>query len=167
MLLIVGYRNKFWSPQSNPFPPRTPPPPPQPPSPYTPLTNCCSSAAPCVVYVISLAPVRPGCHFKTAIFNFVLLIGFFRSSNDNVPRWMPWDVTDDKSTLVQVMAWCRQATSHYLSQCWPRSPSPYDVTRPQWVKSFAHGRSGCNFRSTTLKPNLGVEVKVQFKGPKL
>ena len=33
------------------------------------------------------------------------------------------------------MAWCRQATSHYLSQCWPRSLSPYDVTRPQWVNS--------------------------------
>ena len=27
----------------------------------------------------------------------------------------------------------RQATSHYLNQCWPRSLSPYDVTRPQWV----------------------------------
>ena len=23
-----------------------------------------------------------------------------------------------QSTLVQVMAWCRQATSHYLRQCW-------------------------------------------------
>ena len=38
------------------------------------------------------------------------------------------------STLVQVMAWCRQATSHYPSQCWPRSLSPYGVTRPEWVK---------------------------------
>ena len=47
---------------------------------------------------------------------------------------MPLDLTDDKSTLVQVMAWCRQATSHYLSQCWPRSVSPNGVTRPQWVK---------------------------------
>ena len=37
-------------------------------------------------------------------------------------------------TLVQVMAWCRQATSHYLSQCWPKSLLPYEVTRPQWVK---------------------------------
>ena len=26
-------------------------------------------------------------------------------------RWMPHDLTDDNSTLVQVMAWCRQATS--------------------------------------------------------
>ena len=36
------------------------------------------------------------------------------------------------------MTWCRdcpQATSYNLSQCWPRSMSPYGVTRPQWVKS--------------------------------
>ena len=48
---------------------------------------------------------------------------------------MPLDLTDDKSTLVQVMAWCFQSPSHYLSQCWPRSLSPYGVTRPQWVKT--------------------------------
>ena len=60
-------------------------------------------------------------------------------------RWMPLDLTDDKSTLVQVMAWCRQATSHYLSQCWPRSlwvinssiasyefHSDYVSREPQW-----------------------------------
>ena len=47
---------------------------------------------------------------------------------------MPLDLADDKSTLVQVMAWCRQATSHYLNQCWPRSMSPYAVIRPLWVK---------------------------------
>ena len=47
-------------------------------------------------------------------------------------------LTDDKSTLVQVMAWCHQATSHYLSQCWPRSLWPYDVTRPQWVKTSSY-----------------------------
>ena len=32
------------------------------------------------------------------------------------------------------MAWYRQATSHYLSQCWPRSMSPNSVTRSQRVK---------------------------------
>ena len=36
-------------------------------------------------------------------------------------------------SMVQVMAWCHQATSHYLGQCWPRSMS-YGVTRPQWVR---------------------------------
>ena len=48
--------------------------------------------------------------------------------------WMSLDLNDEKSTLVQVMAWCHQTASNYLSQCWPRSLSPYGVTRPQWVK---------------------------------
>ena len=60
-------------------------------------------------------------------------------------RWMPQNFTDQKSTLAQVlMAWCcvrlcGQATSHYLSQCWPRSMLSYGITtctstsRPQWV----------------------------------
>ena len=51
---------------------------------------------------------------------------------------MPLDLTDDKSTLVQVMAWCHQAPSHYLSQCWPRSMSPNGITMPQWVNWLAH-----------------------------
>ena len=84
----------------------------------------------------SLAHGRSECHSKNVIFNPVLLIGIFRSSHDNALRWMPQDLTDDKSILVQVMAWCRQATSHYLSQCWPRSMSPHGITRSQWVNSF-------------------------------
>ena len=79
----------------------------------------------------SLAPRWFEYDSKNVIF-VVLMIGLFKSC-ENVLRWMPWDLTDDKSALVQVMAWCRQATSHYLSQCWPRSISPYGVTRPQWV----------------------------------
>ena len=61
--------------------------------------------------------------------------------------WMSLDLTDDQSTLVQVMAWCRQATSHYLSQCWPRSLSPYGVTRPQWVN---HVQYKCGLRLIIL-----------------
>ena len=82
----------------------------------------------------SLAPGISECDSKNVIFNLVLLIGIFRSSHDNALRWMTQDLTHDKSTLVQVMAWCRQATSHYLSQCWLSSLSPYVVARPQWVK---------------------------------
>ena len=37
---------------------------------------------------------------------------------------MSLDLTDDKSTLVQVMAWCHQAANHCLSHCWPRSMLP-------------------------------------------
>ena len=44
------------------------------------------------------------------------------------------DLNDDNSTLIQVIAWWRQATNHYLNQCWPRSRPPNGGTRPQWVK---------------------------------
>ena len=81
--------------------------------------------------------MRPRCHFKTALLNLVFLIGIFPSSKDNTLRWMPRHLNDDKSTLVQVMAWCRQVTSHYLSQCWHSSISPYGVTRPQWVNCLS------------------------------
>ena len=50
-------------------------------------------------------------------------------------RWLSLDLTDDKSTLVNVMAWCCQATSQYLSQCLTIFMSPYGVTRPQWVNN--------------------------------
>ena len=97
--------------------------------------------------VNSLVPGRTRCHFKTAIFNLALLIGIFTSSEDNALTWMPRDLTDDKSILVQVMAWCRQATSHYLSQSWPSPMSPYGVTRPQWVNFLVPGRSCSHFQS--------------------
>ena len=86
--------------------------------------------------VNSLVPGRSKYDSKNVIFNLVLLIGIFRSSHDNALRWMPWNLTNDKSRLIQVMAWCRQATSHYLSQCWLSSLSPYGVTRPQWVNVY-------------------------------
>ena len=80
-----------------------------------------------------LAPRRSGYDFKNAISNLVSPIDVFRSSHHNATRWMQRNLTDDKSTMVQVMAWCIQVTNHYLSQCWPRSMSPYVVTRPQFV----------------------------------
>ena len=85
----------------------------------------------------SLAPGKSLCDFRNVIFNLALLIGIFRSSYDNVLRWMPQDLTDDKSTLVQAMAWCCQVTSHYLNQCWPWSQRPYGITRPQWINPCA------------------------------
>ena len=63
--------------------------------------------------------------------------------------WTSLDLSDDKSTLVQVMAWCRQATSHYLSQFWPSSLPPCGVTRPQWVNTFYPGATYVH------KKNLG------------
>ena len=52
-----------------------------------------------------------------------------------------------KSILVQVMAWCRQAPSHYLSQRWYRSLSPYGVARPYWVIKITVGLTLCNWQA--------------------
>ena len=81
----------------------------------------------------SLAPGRSWCDSRNTIYNLISLIDICRSSYDYVFRWMLQHLTDDKSTLVQVIAWCRQATSHYLGQYRPRSLSPYGISRPQWV----------------------------------
>ena len=82
----------------------------------------------------SLAPGKFEWNFSHVIFKQILVIDDWGISCEIALTWRPLDLTDDKSTLVQVMAWCRQATSHYLSQCSPSSLSPYGVTRPQWVK---------------------------------
>ena len=64
--------------------------------------------------------------------------GFHHNSSPFCSDLTHWPLGDFNliSTLVQVMAWCRQATSHYLSQCWPRSMLPNGVTRPQWVNQW-------------------------------
>ena len=67
------------------------------------------------------------------IFQIISVINGWGISCELALTWTSLDLTDDKSTLVQVMAWCRQATSHYLNQWWTRSRSPYGLTRPQWV----------------------------------
>ena len=80
-----------------------------------------------------MAPGRFDWDFRYLILQIISVIDGWGISCELALRWMPLDLTDDKSTLVQVMAWCRQATSHYLSQCWPRSVLPYGFTRAQWV----------------------------------
>ena len=69
-------------------------------------------------------------NFRKVILQLTLVIGGWSISCKIVLKWMPIDVTNGTSTLVEVMAWCRQATSQYLNQCWPRSMPPYGVTRP-------------------------------------
>ena len=66
-------------------------------------------------------------NFRYVIFKRILVIDGWGISGEIALKWiwMSLDFTDDQSALVQVMAWCRQATSHSLSQCWPRSMSPY------------------------------------------
>ena len=90
-----------------------------------------------LLFLNSLAPGKFEWNSRHVIFKQILVIDGWGISCEIALIWMSLDFTDDQSTLVQVMAWCRQATRHYLSQCWPRSLSPYGVTGPQWVKMDA------------------------------
>ena len=54
---------------------------------------------------------------KSIISEHIFRIKFMSTFCEIAHRWMPQKTFDDKSTLVQVMAWCLQAPSHHLSQC--------------------------------------------------
>ena len=36
--------------------------------------------------------------------------------------------------MVLIMAWSHQVTSHYWSQCWPKSMLPHGITWQLWIK---------------------------------
>ena len=55
-------------------------------------------------------------------------------------RWITQNTFDGKPTLFQIMSWCHQATSQYLSKFLPRSKLPYGITRPQWLKKKRQSR---------------------------
>ena len=81
----------------------------------------------------SLAPGKFEWNFRYVIFKWISVIDGWGISCEIAIIRISLDFTYDQSILVQVMAWCRQATSHYLSQCWPRSPTIYGAIGPQWV----------------------------------
>ena len=66
-----------------------------------------------------LAPGRFELNYRYVIFKLVLVIDGWGIFCVIAPGWSSPNLTDDKSTSAQVMAWCHQATSHYLNQCWP------------------------------------------------
>ena len=71
-----------------------------------------------------LAPGIWSSDFLCLIIYPVTIIDILKIFSEITFRWMPQHFTDNKSTLVKVMAWCHQATSHYLNQCWPNMGSP-------------------------------------------
>ena len=75
---------------------------------------------------------------KGIIFKLIIQNNSLGTCCDIASRRMPLKLINEKSTLVQVMAWCHQATSHYQSQCWLRSVFPYGITRPQWVNPLTY-----------------------------
>ena len=114
----------------------------------------------------SLSPVRCGRNFKSTIFKLIIQNSSFGTHCEIALKWMPQNLTSNMATLVQVMVWCHQATSHYLSQFWPKSLSPYDLTRPQWVKEGKWLGQIKNFEDDKLK-TLNMPIFIQIYNKKL
>ena len=99
---------------------------------------------------------------KLIIFTFILRIDTFNISCKNALRWMPQDLTDDQSTLVEIMTWCHQPTSHYLNGYWSSSVTPYGVTMLWWVDTVeCECQSCCDFPKFLI--NMYVYISDQCK----
>ena len=107
-----------------------------------------------------LTPGKFELNFKYVIFMVILIVDGGGIFHEIALRWLPLNF-NDKSTLVQLMAWCHQATSHYLNQCWPRSLPPYGLTRPQ-LEQLERLRSEIPPAAPWL-PILVIHIRSQVK----
>ena len=75
------------------------------------------------------------CNLESGIFLYIPNINTLSILCVIVTKRIPsQDLIGDSPTLVQLIAWHHKTTSHYLNQCWPRSPTLYGITRSQWFK---------------------------------
>ena len=83
----------------------------------------------------SFTPGWWGCNIKLSVFKHISKIHILGITSEVALRWMTQNLTDDLSTLVQVISWCRHVTSHYLNQWWSSSMTWYGVNGPQRVNN--------------------------------
>ena len=92
----------------------------------------------------SLAPEKCDINHKSGISEHMLKIDIMKTSCEISPRFIPQDTYNHESTLVQAISWCRQAKSHYRSQCWPGFI--YEITELEGVDIWHYNDviSGCD-----------------------
>ena len=83
-----------------------------------------------------------------------------------LPSWECHQITfDDKSTLVQGMVRCHQATSHYLNQYWPNFMMPnHNGTK---IKTHFRIIKASNVEGKVLKENWFNTLTVDALAPSL
>ena len=78
-------------------------------------------------------------------------------------RWMSLYLTVDKSILVQAMACCHQATSHYLSQCWPMVSLGHNELS-HWSRDKNGGHFPADiFKCIFLNENAWISIKISLQ----
>ena len=88
-----------------------------------------------IYWINSMVPSRFDA-ISESMFQMKFLWNFLVKFLSGGCHWM--GTFDDKSTLVQVMAWCHLATSHYLRRCWPKSQTPYALYHQYGLSYWAN-----------------------------
>ena len=82
-----------------------------------------------LILLIKCLSGRCGSDFKTCIISKLTIQTISLGTRCEIAlRWQPNNLTYKKATVVQTMAWCHQATSHYLSRWLHTYMSPHGVT---------------------------------------
>ena len=111
------------------------------------LTARCDVHEKCQEGIQHIGPGEIGMKFQIyVIFKVILMIDVSGIYYQITLRWMSVNLSNDKSTLAQVMAWCRQATSHYLSHLLTQADVTghneliicYIFTATQWTHGPGH-----------------------------
>ena len=81
-------------------------------------------------WVNTRRPIQSGQHLGDNFFKCILL-----NENEYILiqfslKFVPKGLINDKSALVEIMAWCWQATRHYLNRCRARCVMPFGFTKP-------------------------------------
>ena len=107
----------------------------------------------CPIFIGHLTPRTCGSNLKSMNYKLILQNSNLNAHCGIALRWMLPNLTNEKLTLVQVMAWCCQATSHFLNQCWPSSVWLSGVMWPQWVKASLWAIGANNKSSASERDN--------------
>ena len=101
------------------------------------ISTCCYCAFNWYEFLTSKIAERCESNFTSVFVKLTLHIEILSSSCETGLMLVLHNSIVKKLTLVQAMAWCRHATRHHLSPCWPMSVSSDDVTGSQWDISLS------------------------------
>ena len=109
----------------------------------------------CVIIGLRICPWEIWTKFK-----LIWVIRGWGISSEIAPWWMSLDLTQDESTLVQVIDWCRWAASHYLA----KGPLQYRHMDPKWsVFSTTMNRFPCRDAiMSQYRANIGPVLPAQY-----
>ena len=79
----------------------------------------------------------------------------FRILNEISLKYLPWDLIDNMTTLVQIMAWCRSDEKPFSEAIMDVLLTHLCITQPQWVNHPPHT---LYFNSKDLYTNYLQEV---------